>query len=249
MADKRKAFRCDQAGDVGAPRLSLLDHWRTSVSHRTVSRARTLAPCGPARPPRLDERVRRRFGGIASFERLPTNTFMNLTGDLCVTAQGDKPETKEEKMYIRKAIFVAAGASVLASPAAASDLPVAPYATGPTYERETHTYEHRTAPRARCSGAGDSHRSEAGHSRAAPSGGGRISCLCSTRSVCRPSRVCVCGSELASRMGPSALSRRMVEHFIGRCRLQRLNSCRSRSTAVSCNLRSWVDAVSALLSP
>ena len=50
-------------------------------------------------------------------------------------------------MYIRKAIFVAAGALVLASPVAASDLPVAPYATGPTYERETHTYEHRTAPR------------------------------------------------------------------------------------------------------
>jgi len=50
-------------------------------------------------------------------------------------------------MYIRKAIFVAAGALVLASPAAASDLPVAPYTSGPTYERETHTHEHRTAPR------------------------------------------------------------------------------------------------------
>ena len=50
-------------------------------------------------------------------------------------------------MYIRKAIFVAASALVLASPAAASDLPVAPYASGPTYERETHTYEQRTAPR------------------------------------------------------------------------------------------------------
>ena len=50
-------------------------------------------------------------------------------------------------MYIRKAIFVAASALVLASPAAASDLPVAPYTSGPTYERETHTYEHRSAPR------------------------------------------------------------------------------------------------------
>ena len=50
-------------------------------------------------------------------------------------------------MYIRKAILGAASALALASPAAASDLPVAPYTSGPTYERETHTYEHRTAPR------------------------------------------------------------------------------------------------------
>ena len=50
-------------------------------------------------------------------------------------------------MFIRKAILGAATALVLASPAAASDLPVAPYTSGPTYERETHTYEHRTAPR------------------------------------------------------------------------------------------------------
>ena len=50
-------------------------------------------------------------------------------------------------MFIRKAILGAATALALASPAAASDLPVAPYTSGPTYERETHTYEHRTAPR------------------------------------------------------------------------------------------------------
>jgi hypothetical protein len=49
-------------------------------------------------------------------------------------------------MFIRKAILGAATALALASPAAASDLPVAPYTSGPTYERETHTYEHRTAP-------------------------------------------------------------------------------------------------------
>ena len=49
-------------------------------------------------------------------------------------------------MFIRKAIFGAASAFVLAAPVAASDLPVAPYISGPTYERETHTYEHRTAP-------------------------------------------------------------------------------------------------------
>ena len=47
-------------------------------------------------------------------------------------------------MYIRKAILGAASALALVSPAAASDLPVAP---GPAYERETHIYEHRTAPR------------------------------------------------------------------------------------------------------
>jgi len=50
-------------------------------------------------------------------------------------------------MYIRKAILGAASALALASPAAASDLPVAPYASAPTYERETHIYEHRTQPR------------------------------------------------------------------------------------------------------
>ena len=50
-------------------------------------------------------------------------------------------------MFIRKAILGAVTALALASPAAASDLPVAPYTSGPTYERETHTYEHRTAPR------------------------------------------------------------------------------------------------------
>ena len=50
-------------------------------------------------------------------------------------------------MNIRKAIFGAASAFAVASSAAASDLPVAPYASGPTYKRETHTYEHRTAPR------------------------------------------------------------------------------------------------------
>jgi len=49
-------------------------------------------------------------------------------------------------MHIRIAILGAATALALASPAAASDLPVAPYASGPTYERETHTYEHRTQP-------------------------------------------------------------------------------------------------------
>jgi hypothetical protein len=41
-------------------------------------------------------------------------------------------------MYIRKAILGAASAIALASPAAASDLSVAPYTSGPTYERETH---------------------------------------------------------------------------------------------------------------
>ena len=47
-------------------------------------------------------------------------------------------------MYIRKAILGAASALALASPAVASDLPVGPYTNGPTYERETHIYEHRT---------------------------------------------------------------------------------------------------------
>jgi hypothetical protein len=56
-------------------------------------------------------------------------------------------EPKEGKMYIRKAILGAASALALASPAAASDLRVAPYTNGPTYERETHTYEHRSASR------------------------------------------------------------------------------------------------------
>jgi hypothetical protein len=50
-------------------------------------------------------------------------------------------------MYICKAILGAASALAFASPAAASDLPVALYTSSPTYERETHIYEHRAAPR------------------------------------------------------------------------------------------------------
>jgi hypothetical protein len=50
-------------------------------------------------------------------------------------------------MYIRKTILSAASALALASPAVASDLPVTPYSNVPSYERETHTYEYRTAPR------------------------------------------------------------------------------------------------------
>jgi len=53
---------------------------------------------------------------------------------------------REAAMYIRKAILGAASALALASPAGASDLPVAPYANVPSYERHTHTYEYRTAP-------------------------------------------------------------------------------------------------------
>ena len=49
-------------------------------------------------------------------------------------------------MYIRKTILGAAGAIALAAPAAAAELPVAPYSSAPSYERETHTYEQRTAP-------------------------------------------------------------------------------------------------------
>ena len=48
---------------------------------------------------------------------------------------------------MRKAILGAAGALALASPAAAADLPVTPrYSEVPSYEREVHTYEYRTAP-------------------------------------------------------------------------------------------------------
>src|SRR4051812_20893819 len=73
---------------------------------------------------------------------------MNLTGGFPRSTQGDKnKEPKEGKMYIRKAILGAASALALASPVAASDLPVGPYTSGPTYELETHTYEHRTTPR------------------------------------------------------------------------------------------------------
>jgi hypothetical protein len=53
----------------------------------------------------------------------------------------------EGKMYIRRAILGAASALALASPAAASDLPVTRYTGESGYERETHTYEHRSAPR------------------------------------------------------------------------------------------------------
>jgi hypothetical protein len=47
---------------------------------------------------------------------------------------------------MRKAILSAASAFALASPVAAADLPVTTYSNGPSYERETHIYEQRTAP-------------------------------------------------------------------------------------------------------
>jgi len=46
-----------------------------------------------------------------------------------------------------KTILGAVSALAVASPAVAADLPVlAPYSEGPTYQRETHSYEYRTAP-------------------------------------------------------------------------------------------------------
>jgi hypothetical protein len=46
-----------------------------------------------------------------------------------------------------KTILGAASALVLASPAVAADLRVPPpYSEGPSYQRETHSYEYRTAP-------------------------------------------------------------------------------------------------------
>jgi hypothetical protein len=48
-------------------------------------------------------------------------------------------------MFIRIAICDDLSSSC--SPAAASDFPAAPYTDGQTYERETHTYEYRAAPR------------------------------------------------------------------------------------------------------
>ena len=45
-----------------------------------------------------------------------------------------------------KTILGAASALALASPAVAADLPVPPpYSQAPSYQRETHTYEYRTA--------------------------------------------------------------------------------------------------------
>jgi hypothetical protein len=52
----------------------------------------------------------------------------------------------KEGTNMRKLIMGAASALALASPAAAADLPVTPYSSGPSYERETHSYEYRTAP-------------------------------------------------------------------------------------------------------
>ena len=47
---------------------------------------------------------------------------------------------------MRKAILGAASALALASPAVAADLRVTPYSEVPSYEREVHPYEYRTAP-------------------------------------------------------------------------------------------------------
>ena len=47
---------------------------------------------------------------------------------------------------MRKSILGAASAVALASPAFAADLPVTRYGEVPTYQREVHPYEYRTAP-------------------------------------------------------------------------------------------------------
>ena len=47
---------------------------------------------------------------------------------------------------MRKGILGVASAVALASPAIAADLPVTGYDDAPTYQREVHTYEYRTAP-------------------------------------------------------------------------------------------------------
>jgi opacity protein-like surface antigen len=48
---------------------------------------------------------------------------------------------------MRKMILGAASALALASPAVAADLAVPPpYSQAPSYQRETHSYEYRTAP-------------------------------------------------------------------------------------------------------
>jgi hypothetical protein len=46
---------------------------------------------------------------------------------------------------MRKAILGTASALALASPAVAADLPVPRYSEVPSYEREFHTYEYRSA--------------------------------------------------------------------------------------------------------
>ena len=57
--------------------------------------------------------------------------------------EGDKPGNK----VMRKAILGAASALALASPAVAADLSVTPrYSEVPSYDREVHPYEYRTAP-------------------------------------------------------------------------------------------------------
>jgi hypothetical protein len=58
---------------------------------------------------------------------------------------GDKHENQGGNI-MRKAILGAASALAFASPAVAADLPVGPYSQAQTYQRETHTYEYRTAP-------------------------------------------------------------------------------------------------------
>src|SRR3954469_7149261 len=73
---------------------------------------------------------------------------MNLTGQYRSCCTGRLPrKQKRLNMCIREMVIGAAGALALASPAVASDLPVAPYTDVPRYERHTHTYEYRSEPR------------------------------------------------------------------------------------------------------
>lgn len=71
--------------------------------------------------------------------------FMNLTTKFRVSFNGRQKENQRGNI-MRKAILGAASALAFASPAVAADLPVAPYSQAPIYQRETHTYEYRTAP-------------------------------------------------------------------------------------------------------
>ena len=69
---------------------------------------------------------------------------MNLTTLYCVVCSGAKKEDKKGKRHMRKAVWGAASALVLSSPAMASDLAVTRYSEVPHHEREVRTKEVRT---------------------------------------------------------------------------------------------------------
>jgi hypothetical protein len=108
---------------------------------------------------------------------------------------------------MRNAILGAASAIALASPAVAADLSVPRYSDVPSYERELHSYEYRTAPPVVVEEPAPVVSETVVVRRPVIVAPPQVVVdeypVYATPRVCGTSRVCVCRSSLARRTGPS----------------------------------------------